>query len=126
MIDRRIPGQSRDEVLSLFHSIFSGTENDILHSKGLSFCESDLLPIDTNKTMLFINDSGGHPDLRTKPHLVLDFDNAVAGFTLLRIYDVSEWNNELIQMSLLISIISKSLPGRLSPSALLPLLMQCH
>jgi hypothetical protein len=30
--------------------LFSGTENDILHSKGLSLCESDLLPIGTNKT----------------------------------------------------------------------------
>jgi hypothetical protein len=32
-------------------------------------------------------------DLRTKFNLVLDFDNAMPGFTLLRIYDVREWKN---------------------------------
>jgi hypothetical protein len=35
-------------------------------------------------------------DLRTKHNLVLDFDNAMPGFTLLRIYDIREWNKELI------------------------------
>jgi hypothetical protein len=38
-------------------------------------------------------------DLRTKPHLVLDFDNAMPGFTLLRIYDVREWNEEVIHLN---------------------------
>jgi hypothetical protein len=32
-------------------------------------------------------------DLRTKFNLVLDFDNAMPGFTILRIYDVREWKN---------------------------------
>jgi hypothetical protein len=32
------------------------------------------------------------------PDLILDFENAVAGFTLLRIYDVREWNKELIHI----------------------------
>jgi hypothetical protein len=47
---------------------YFSTENDILHSSGLSFCESDLLPIGTNKTpprtILCINESGGHPQNR--------------------------------------------------------------
>jgi hypothetical protein len=37
--------------------------------------------------------------LRTKCNLVLDFDNAVAGFTLLRLYDVREWSNTLIDIN---------------------------
>jgi hypothetical protein len=34
--------------------------------------------------------------LRTKFNLVLDFENAMPGFTLLRFYDVREWNEEFI------------------------------
>jgi hypothetical protein len=38
-------------------------------------------------------------ELRTKFNLVLDFDNAVAGFTLLRLYDVREWSKKLIDLN---------------------------
>jgi hypothetical protein len=39
-----------------------------------------------------------YQDLRTERNLVLDFDKAMPGFTLLRIYDVREWNkHSLIQ-----------------------------
>jgi hypothetical protein len=34
-----------------------------------------------------------YQDLRTERNLVLDFDKAMPGFTLLRIYDVREWRN---------------------------------
>ena len=38
-------------------------------------------------------------DLKTNLNIVLDFDNAVPGFTLLRIYDVREWSHKSINMN---------------------------
>jgi hypothetical protein len=40
-------------------------------------------------------------DLRTKHILVLDFDNAMPGFTLLRIYDVREWRDTKLEKELI-------------------------
>ena len=38
-------------------------------------------------------------DLKTNLNIVLDFDNAVHGFTLLRIYDVRKWSHKSINMN---------------------------
>ena len=80
-----------------WHFISSGSKAE---GPNLSGSDFDMMLINKDIHIYELEDVlSNYHDLRTKPHLVLDFDNAVAGFTLLRIYDVSEWNNELIHIN---------------------------
>ena len=79
-----------------WHTISSGSKAEGLNLPGSDF---DVMCISKNIHVYEPEDvlSNCH-DLKTKPALVLDFDNAVAGFTLLRIYDVRQWSKELIDI----------------------------
>ena len=79
-----------------WHTISSGSKAEGLNLPGSDF---DVMCINKNIHVYEPEDvlSNCH-DLKTKPALVLDFDNAVAGFTLLRIYDVRQWSKELIDI----------------------------
>ena len=80
-----------------WHFISSGSKAEGLNLPGSDY---DVMYINKHILVYELEDVlSNYHDLRTKPDLVLDFDNAVAGFTLLRIYDVREWRSkELINI----------------------------
>ena len=79
-----------------WHTISSGSKAEGLNLPGSDF---DVMCINKNIHVYEPEDVlSNYHDLKTKPALVLDFDNAVAGFTLLRIYDVRQWRKELIDI----------------------------
>ena len=77
-----------------WHTISSGSKAEGLNLPGSDF---DVMFINKHINVYEREDVlSNYHDLRTKLNLVLDFDNAMPGFTLLRIYDVREWNKELV------------------------------
>ena len=79
-----------------WHTISSGSKAKELDLPGSDF---DVILINKNIAVYEYNEVFSiYHDLRTKLNLVLDFDNAMPGFTLLRIYDIREWNKELINI----------------------------
>jgi hypothetical protein len=74
-----------------WHHISSGSKAEGLNLPGSDF---DVMFINKNINVYEREDVlSNYHDLRTKHNLVLDFDNAMPGFTLLCIYDVREWRN---------------------------------
>ena len=71
-----------------WHFISSGSK-----AEGLNLPESDIDVMLINKRIHVCE-----RDDVLSINLVLDFNNAVAGFTLLRIYDVRKWNKTLIHI----------------------------
>ena len=90
-----------DDVLNYggdsdWYFISSGSKAEGLDLPGSDF---DMMLINKNIHVYEHDDIlSNYHDLRTKPHLVLDFDNAMPGFTLLRIYVVRRWNKEVIDI----------------------------
>jgi len=79
-----------------WHIISSGSKAEGLDLPGSDF---DVMFINTLIHVYERNDVlSKYHDLRTEYNLVLDFDNAVPGFTLLRIYDVREWKTKVIDI----------------------------
>ena len=79
-----------------WHVTSSGSKAEGLNLPGSDF---DVMFINTFIGVYELDDVlSNYHDLKIKPDLILDFENAVAGFTLLRIYDVREWNKELIHI----------------------------
>ena len=82
---------------SQWHCISSGSKAEGLNLPGSDF---DVMFINKHIHVYELHDVlSNYHDLRTKCNLVLDFDNAVAGFTLLRLYDVREWSKKLIDLN---------------------------
>ena len=80
-----------------WHFISSGSKAEGLNLPGSDF---DVMFINKHIHVYELHDVlSNYHDLRTKLNLVLDFDNAVAGFTLLRLYDVREWSKTLIDIN---------------------------
>ena len=82
-----------------WHIISSGSKAEGLNLPGSDY---DVMFINKHINVYERDDVlSNYHDLRTKHNLVLDFDNAMPGFTLLRIYDVREWNEylELIHLN---------------------------
>ena len=80
-----------------WHFISSGSK-----AEGLNLPGSDFDVMFINKYINVyerVDVPSNYHDLRTKHNLVLDFDNAMPGFTLLRIYDVREWKAEVIHLN---------------------------
>ena len=80
-----------------WHTISSGSK-----AEGLNLPGSDFDVMHVNKDIhVYERDDilSIYHDLRTQFNLVLDFDNAMPGFTLLRIYDVREWNKKFIDIN---------------------------
>ena len=74
-----------------WHFISSGSKAEGLNLPGSDY---DVMFINKDINVYERDDVlSNYHDLRTKHILVLDFDNAMPGFTLLRIYDVREWKN---------------------------------
>ena len=74
-----------------WHSISSGSKAEGLNLPGSDY---DLMYINNDIHVYELEDVlSNYHDLKTELNLVLDFDNAVSGFTLLRIYDVHQWRN---------------------------------
>ena len=77
-----------------WHTISSGSKAEGLDLPGSDF---DVMHVNKNIHVYEFDDIlSNYHDLRTKFNLVLDFENAMPGFTLLRFYDVREWNEEFI------------------------------
>ena len=82
---------------SQWHCISSGSKAEGLNLPGSDF---DVMFINKHIHVYELHDVlSNYHELRTKFNLVLDFDNAVAGFTLLRLYDVREWSKKLIDLN---------------------------
>ena len=80
-----------------WHFISSGSKAEGLNLPGSDF---DVMLINKDINVYErVDVLSNYHDLRTKLNLVLDFHNAMPGFTLLRIYDVREWNEELIHLN---------------------------
>ena len=74
-----------------WHFISSGSKAEGLNLPGSDF---DVMLINKDINVYErVDVLSNYHDLKTKLNLVLDFDNAMPGFTLLRIYDVREWRN---------------------------------
>jgi 4-hydroxy-L-threonine phosphate dehydrogenase PdxA len=68
-----------------WHYISSGSKAEGLNLPGSDY---DVMFINKDINVYERDDVlSNYHDLRTKPHLVLDFDNAMPGFTLLRTTD---------------------------------------
>jgi len=79
-----------------WHVISSGSKAEELNLPGSDF---DVMFINKFIRVYELDDVlSNYHDLKTKPDLILDFENVVAGFTLLRIYNVREWSKELIHI----------------------------
>ena len=79
-----------------WHVISSGCKAEELNLPGSDY---DVMYINKFIRVYELDDVlSNYHDLKTNPDLILDFENAVAGFTLHRIYDVREWNKELIHI----------------------------
>ena len=77
-----------------WHFISSGSKAEGLDLPGSDF---DVMLINNYIHVYELEDVlSNYHDWGTKPDLVLYFDNAVAGFTVLRIYDVHEWKKRFI------------------------------
>ena len=80
-----------------WHTISSGSKAEGLDLPGSDF---DLMLVNKNIHVYEFDDIlSNYHDLRTQLNLVLDFDKAMPGFTLLRIYDVREWNKKNIDIN---------------------------
>ena len=80
-----------------WHIISSGSKAEGLDLPGSDF---DLMLVNKNIHVYEFDDIlSNYHDLRTQLNLVLDFDKAMPGFTLLRIYDVREWNKKNIDIN---------------------------
>jgi predicted nucleotidyltransferase len=73
-----------------WHHISSGSKAEGLDLPGSDF---DVMIISKRINVYERDDVLSNYHLRTEHNLVLEFDNAMPGFTLLRIYDVREWGN---------------------------------
>ena len=79
------------------HIISSGSKAEGLDLPGSDF---DVMYVNKNIHVYEFDDILSiYHDLRTQNNLVLDFDKAMPGFTLLHIYDVREWNKEFIDIN---------------------------
>ena len=80
-----------------WHIISSGSKAEGLDLPGSDF---DLMQVNKEIHVYKFDDIlSNYHDLRTQLNLVLDFDKAMPGFTLLRIYDVREWNKQFIDIN---------------------------
>ena len=80
-----------------WHFISSGSK-----AEGLNLPGSDFDVMHVNKSIHvyeFDDILSIYHDLRTNNNLVLDFENAMPGFTLLRLYDVREWHEKFIDIN---------------------------
>jgi hypothetical protein len=73
-----------------WHFISSGSKAEGLNLPGSDY---DVMHINKHINVYERDDVLSNYHLRTEHNLVLEFDNAMPGFTLLRIYDVREWGN---------------------------------
>ena len=74
--------------------ISSGSKAEGLDLPGSDF---DVMLINEDIHVYELNDIlSKYHNLRTRYNLVLNLENAMPGFTLLNIYDVREWDRELI------------------------------
>ena len=80
-----------------WHFISSGSKTEGLNLPGSDF---DVMHVHKDIHVYEFDDIlSNYHDLRTQFNLVLDFDKAMPGFTLLRVYDVREWSKELIDIN---------------------------